>query len=173
MFTLESTAFKNEGKIPENYAEKNKESPLLRWKNVPKGTKSFALAVTDPDTPEAFKLPRVFVHWMVYNIPASVTGLPNGASPNGKLPPGARELNNDSAVFKIPGFHDKGYMSPWPPDAAHRYVFTLYALKVPTLDIPEAADYVEFVKAVLPQTITTATLIGYYGPAKNPLPTGK
>jgi phosphatidylethanolamine-binding protein (PEBP) family uncharacterized protein len=51
-------------------------------------------------------------------------------------------------------------------------VFTLYALKVEKLEISPEVDYIEFVKAVLPQTIATATLIGYYGPAKNPLPLG-
>ncbi len=172
MFTLTSAAFKDEGKIPEKYAEKNKVSPPLTWTSVPKGTKSFALTIVDVDVPEAFKLPRVLVHWMVYNIPTSVTALPEGVSPGGKLPSGAKELNNDTVTFKFPGFHGKGYFGPWPPDAAHRYVFTLYALKVATLAIPETADYVEFVKAVLPQTITTAALIGSYGPAKNPLPTG-
>ena len=170
---LKSAAFKDEGQIPEKYAERNKVSPPLGWTNVPKGTKSFALTVVDVDVPEAFKLPRVLVHWMVYDIPVVLTDLPEGASPGGRLPIGAKELNNDTVTFKFPGFHDKGYFGPWPPDAAHRYVFTLYALKVPTLAIPQAADYVEFVKSVLPQTITTATLMGYYGPAKNPLPTGK
>ena len=81
------------------------------------------------------------------------------------------DLNNDFAPMNIPGF-GKGYAGPWPPDAPHRYVFTLYALKVDKLDISPEVDYIEFVKAVLPQTIASATLIGYYGPAKKPLPMG-
>ena len=52
-------------------------------------------------------------------------------------------------TFRIPGY-GRGYGGPWPPDAAHRYVFTLYALKVDALEIDDAADYVEFVRAVLP-----------------------
>ena len=171
MFKLESPAFTDGGTIPEKYAEMNNVSPPLKWENAPAGTKSFALAVTDPDVPEMFQFPRVFVHWMIYNIPVSTTSLPEGASPGGKLPPGAKELNSDFVLFKAPGY-GKGYGAPWPPDAAHRYVFTLYALKVPSLDIPENADYTEFVKAVLPQTIATATLTGCYGPAKKPLPLG-
>jgi len=63
-----------------------------------------------------------------------------------------------------------GYFGPWPPDTAHRYVFTLYALKVDSLDISPTADYSEFVRKVVPQTIASTTLIGIYGPAKNPLP---
>ena len=169
MFSLKSAAFANGGKISERYAEKNKVSPPLNWEDIPKGTKSFALTITDPDIPAEFQFPRVFVHWMLYNIPSTTVNLPEGASPDGLLPEGARELNSDFVTFKIPGYGE-GYGGPWPPDSAHRYVFTLYALKTQSLDIPETADYVDFVKAVLPVTITTATLIGLYGPAKNPLP---
>lgn len=169
MFTLKSAAFVNGATIPERYAEKNKMSPPLEWENPPKGTKSFALAVTDPDVPDKFNFPRVFAHWMLYNIPISVISLPECASPGGLLPEGAKELNSDFVTFQMPGY-GKGYGGPWPPDSAHRYVFTLYALKNKSLDIPETADYVEFVRAVLPVSITTATLIGLYGPAKNPLP---
>ena len=60
MFTLKSPAFADGGTIPEKYAEKNIVSPPLSWEDVPAGTKSFALAVTDPDVPEAFQFPRVF-----------------------------------------------------------------------------------------------------------------
>jgi ribose transport system ATP-binding protein len=62
-----------------------------------------------------------------------------------------------------------GYGGPWPPDSAHRYIFNLYALRSDRLEMSDAADYVEFVRLVLPVTITTASLIGVYGPAKTPL----
>ena len=169
MFTLRSSAFPEGGMIPAKYAESSLISPPLTWGEIPKGTKSLALAVTDPDVPERFNFPRVFVHWMIYNIPASVTNLPEGASPGGNLPSGTKELNTDFVTFGIPGYANH-YGGPWPPDAAHRYVFTLYALKLESLDIPKDADYMAFVKAVLPYTIATATLIGLYGPAKKPLP---
>lgn len=169
MFTLKSSAFANEGKLPEKYAEKNFFSPPLNWEQIPKGIKSFALAITDPDVPEMFHFPRVLVHWMIYNIPASVTSLAEGISQGGRLPAGAKELNSDLVAFKTPGC-GRGYAGPWPPDAAHRYVFTLYALKVDNLAIPPEADYVEFIKAVLPQTIMSATIMALYGPAKNQLP---
>jgi len=169
MFTLRSAAFKENGKIPERYAEDNIISPPLSWEDIPKGTKTLALTVTDPDVPKEFNFPRVFVHWMLYNVPASTTSLPEGASPNGVLPEGAKELNSDFVTFGIPGY-GKGYGGPWPPDSAHRYVFTLYALKQADLKIPDDADYMEFVKTVLPVTISSCTLIGYYGPAEKPLP---
>lgn len=169
MFTLKSTAFENGGVLPEKYAESNMVSPPLNWLDVPEGTKSLALAVTDPDVPEEFQFPRVFVHWMVCNIPPNAKDLPEGASPGGKMPAGAKEFNSDFVTFGSP-YHKNHYAGPWPPDRSHRYVFTLYALKVAQLDISESADYVEFVKAVLPVTITSTTLIANYGPAKAPLP---
>jgi ribose transport system ATP-binding protein len=67
-------------------------TPPLTWENVPKGTKSFALTETDPDVPPEFHFPRVFARWMIYNIPASITGLGEGASPGGSLPKGCKEL---------------------------------------------------------------------------------
>jgi len=170
VFSLKSTAFENGGIIPEKYTEMNQVSPALSWENAPVGTQSFALAVTDPDVPAMFNFPRCFAHWMIYNIPASSNNLPEGASPTGNIPAGAKELNSDFiTAFHVPGFQ-AGYGAPWPPDTAHRYVFTLYALKSANLEIPADADYTEFAKIVLPQTITTTTLIGIYGPAKNPLP---
>jgi len=168
-FTLKSAAFTDGARIPDKYTEHSKLSPPLEWENPPKGTKSFALSMTDPDLPAEFNFPRAFTHWLLFDIPGSARSLPEGASPGGGLPTGAKELNSDFVTFQIPGF-GKGYGGPWPPDAAHRYVFTLYALKEESLDIAEAADYAEFVSAVLPITITTATMVGIYGPARNPLP---
>ena len=169
MFTLESPAFANGGTMPDKYAEGGYVSPPLNWKNIPAGTKSFAIDMIDPDVPEQFNFPRVFAHWMVYNIPAATTSLPEGASPGKNMPSGAIEMNTDFVTFQIPGF-STGYGPPWPPDASHRYVFNIYALKAESLDIPIEADYTEFAGIVLPQTIASAVLIGNYGPAKTPLP---
>lgn len=169
-FTLKSSAFENGGTIPEKHAEMNQVSPALSWENAPAGTQSFALSVTDPDVPAMFNFPRCFAHWLIYNLPGSSNKLPEGASPAGDIPAGAKELNNDfTTVFHVPGFQ-VGYGAPWPPDVAHRYVFTLYALRSANLEIPADADYSEFAKNVLPQTIATATLIGSYGPAKKSFP---
>jgi ribose transport system ATP-binding protein len=168
-FTLRSPAFSDGGIIPVRYAEANSISPPLEWEHVPQGARSFALAVTDPDFPAQFNFPRAFAHWMILNIPADATGLPEGASPGGSLPRGVLELPSDFVTFRIPGFA-RGYGGPWPPDSAHRYIFSLYALKSDRVEISETADYVEFVRTVLPVTITTATLVGVYGPASTPLP---
>ena len=155
--------------IPARFAEDNRTSPALHWEKVPEGTRSFALSITDPDLPAEFDFPRSFAHWLVHDIPADCRALPEGAS--GKaMPGGAVELNSDFVTFGIPGF-GRGYGGPWPPDRAHRYVFTLYALKAARLDLPRDADLPAFAAAVLPVTIDQASFTALYGPARNPLPT--
>ncbi len=169
-FTLRSPAFADGGFIPDMYAEASNVSPPLSWDAPPEGALSFALTVTDPDLPPELGFPRAFAHWMVADIPAGVRELPEGASgTRGGLPHEAREFASDFVTFDIPGY-GRGYGGPWPPDDAHRYVFTLYALKTERISLDDSADYIEFVRAVLPSTITTATLVGLYGPAKAPLP---
>lgn len=168
-FGLRSPAFGYGEPIPDRYAEANSVSPPLVWENPPEGTRSFALAVTDPDLPAQFNFPRAFAHWMVINIPSDVRELGEAVSPGGRMPRGAIELPSDFVTFQIPGY-GRGYGGPWPPDDTHRYIFTLYALKTARLDISETADYVEFVRTVMPAAITTATLVGIYGPAKSAPP---
>ncbi len=168
-FGLTSPAIEAGGRIPDRFAEESSISPPLAWSGVPEGTRSFALAVTDPDLPEEFGFPRSFAHWLVHDIPAEARGLAEGASGAGALPQGARELNSDFITFKIPGF-GRGYGGPWPPDRAHRYVFTLYALKSDRLDIDPDGDLADFYAAVMPVAIASATLVAVYGPARQPLP---
>ena len=85
------------------------------------------------------------------------------------LPAGAKELNSDFVTFGIPGY-GRGYAGPWPPDGPHRYIFTLYALKTPRLDLAPEADLTDFAQAVLPVTIDHTSFTATYGPAKAPLP---
>ena len=107
-------------------------SPAVAWKSPPAGTLSYALLVHDPDAPTGG---AGFWHWVVVDIPASATQLAQGAgTADGRgLPPGARQLNTD--------FGTPGWGGPCPPagDKPHRYVFTVYALKVAKLDLPPTA----------------------------------
>lgn len=108
-------------------------SPALQWSNVPPGTKSLALQVYDPDAPTG----SGFWHWAIYNIPASVSGLAQGAG-NGAaaLPPGAFGGNTDFMDTGATGGNGN-YGGPCPPtgDKPHRYIFTLFALAVPQLEV--------------------------------------
>lgn len=100
-------------------------SPELNWSDPPPGTKSFAVAVHDPDAPTGG---AGFWHWLVVDIPADVRGLKRGAGDaSGKnLPSDAQQLETD--------FGDKAYGGPCPPPGKpHRYVFTVYALKTEKL----------------------------------------
>ncbi|MCU1571236.1 MAG: hypothetical protein JWR33_1977 [Naasia sp.] len=104
-------------------------SPQLSWSGAPDGTATFAVTVYDPDAPTA----SGFWHWAIYNIPASVTELAQGAgAPGGHLPDGARTLSNE--------LRTKQYIGPTPPEGTgrHRYFFVVHALDT-ELDLdPEA-----------------------------------
>lgn len=104
-------------------------SPALTWKNLPKGTKSLALQVHDPDAPTG----SGFWHWAVYNIPVTATGLAQGAGNSPKtLPAPAYGGTTDFFDTGVIGANGN-YGGPCPPagDAPHHYIFTLYALAVP------------------------------------------
>lgn len=102
-------------------------SPALSWSGAPAGTQSFALTVYDPDAPTG----SGWWHWVVINIPASATGLPQGVGTiDGKsLPAGSQQVKTD--------FGAAGYGGPCPPmgDKPHHYIFTVYALKVPKIEV--------------------------------------
>lgn len=108
-------------------------SPALKWSNLPEGTKSLALQVYDPDAPTG----SGFWHWTVYNIPATVTELAQGAGNNASsLPTGAFGGNTDFMDTGATGANGN-YGGPCPPkgDKPHRYIFTLYALAVPQVEV--------------------------------------
>ncbi len=108
-------------------------SPALQWTNVPSGTKSLALQVYDPDAPTG----SGFWHWAVYNIPADSNGMSRGAGNSAAtLPAGAFGGNTDFADTGATGGNGN-YGGPCPPegDKPHRYIFTLFALAVPKVEV--------------------------------------
>ena len=129
-------------------------SPALSWSNPPAGTRSFALLMHDPDAPTG----SGWWHWVVYNIPASVSSLPAGAGDPQKnlLPAGVVQGRTD--------FGTPGYGGPCPPPGKpHHYYLRLYALKVARLDVPAdaTAAYIGFM--VRMQSLGKAELMGVYG----------
>lgn len=131
---LTSSAFTHNGPIPKLYTCQGKDiSPALAWSGLPAGTKSIALIVDDPDAPDPAAPKRTWVHWVLYNIPVSATGLKEAVVP-GALPAGTREGTND--------WKRTGYGGPCPPIGRHRYFHKLYALDavLPDLKNPTKAQ---------------------------------
>ncbi|HEY8106290.1 MAG TPA: YbhB/YbcL family Raf kinase inhibitor-like protein, partial [Gemmatimonadales bacterium] len=118
--SLRSTAFPPGGEIPKEYTCDGEDvSPPLAWSGAPPGTKSFVLIVDDPDAPDPKAPKTTWVHWVLYDIPASATALPKAATTK-SLPAGTREGLND--------WKRTGYGGPCPPIGRHRYFHKLYAL---------------------------------------------
>jgi len=150
-----SAAFEDGEKIPSQYVMpgaggKNFSIPLA-WKNVPAGTKSFALLIVDPHP-----VAQNWVHWLVIDIPANVSSIDEGASRK-KMPSGSTELKNS--------FGDIGYGGPQPPKGTgdHPYVVTLYALNVDKLRLDTTPSLSTFKKAIEGKVIGTASITGKYG----------
>jgi len=119
-FTIRSSAFADGAEIPMRHTcEGDDVSPPLSWTDVPAGAKSLALVVDDPDAPDPAAPKMTWVHWVLYDLPPSVTGLAEGPR-HAALPPGTREGRND--------WKRAGWGGPCPPIGRHRYFFKLYAL---------------------------------------------
>jgi Raf kinase inhibitor-like YbhB/YbcL family protein len=131
-------------------------SPALAWSGAPKGTKSFALTVYDPDAPTG----SGFWHWQLYNIPATTAGLPKNAGDvkASLAPSGSIQGKNDFGL--------QGWAGPCPPPGSkpHHYHFTIYALDVDKLPLPDPAPSAAVVGFMIhAHTIgKPATLTGVY-----------
>jgi hypothetical protein len=124
----------------------------LEWSKLPEETKSIALIVDDPDAPDPAAPRMIWVHWVLYNIPPSTTGLPEGVKPQ-DLPGETEEGLND--------WKRTGYGGPCPPIGRHRYFHKLYALDVvlPDLSKPTKKD---LEKAMVGHILAEADLVGTY-----------
>ena len=147
---LNSSAFADGSPIPSKYTcDGNDVSPPLNWSGVPQGTKSLALICDDPDAPAG-----TWVHWVLYDIPATTDELPAGVPATETLSSGARQGLND--------FRRVGYGGPCPPRGnPHRYFFRLYALAA-RLDLKTRATKADVVRAMQGHLLAEAQLMGKY-----------
>lgn len=153
MFTLQSPAFGAGAEIPrEHTCDGADSSPELRWQGVPAGARSLALIVDDPDAPDPAAPKRTWVHWVLYDLPASLAALPAGIHPSA-LPAGTRQGLND--------WQRAGYGGPCPPIGRHRYFHKLYALDALLGDLgsPTKAD---LERAMDGHVLAQAELMGTY-----------
>jgi Raf kinase inhibitor-like YbhB/YbcL family protein len=140
-----SSAFDDHERIPERHTGEGEDvSPALTWSGVPEGARSFALVVHDPDAP----LVDGFNHWVLYNLPADTTTLPEGAEA------GTSGKNSTG---------NTGYMGPAPPagHGPHHYYFWVYALD-DELDLPDGLDRRELIERIEDHVIEQARLVGIY-----------
>jgi Raf kinase inhibitor-like YbhB/YbcL family protein len=152
-FALSSASFENQGIIPTKHTCQGRDtSPPLAWSSPPRGVRSFALIVDDPDAPDPRAPKMTWVHWVVYNIPAETVALAEGANAQ-NLPPGAHEGIND---WKQPG-----YRGPCPPTGQHRYFHKLYALDTVLPDLRRPTK-VDLERAMGGHILAEAQLIGNY-----------
>jgi Raf kinase inhibitor-like YbhB/YbcL family protein len=128
-------------------------SPALNWSDVPAGTKSFAITAYDPDAPTG----SGWWHWVAYDLQPAQRSLPAGAGKAGALPGGAKQGRNDY------GGNEFGGACPPPGDKAHRYIFTVYALKVEKLEVPADASAALIGYMLNANKLATATTMATYG----------
>lgn len=151
--TLTSTAFQHQGVIPVHHTCDGLDlSPPLAWHGVPQKTQSLALIVEDPDAPDPNAPSMTWVHWVLYNMPPSVSALPEGASVS-RLPPGTLQGLND--------WRRTGYEGPCPPIGQHRYFFKLFALDIMLPDLKQPAR-LSLANAMRGHVLTQSELVGVY-----------
>jgi hypothetical protein len=148
---LTSTAFVHQGAIPALYTCEGKDlSPPLAWSGVPSGARSLALIVDDPDAPDPAAPKMTWVHWVLYNLPASSGGLSEGTK---TLPEGTKEGVND--------WKRTGYGGPCPPIGRHRYFHKLYALDTVLPDLKQPTK-TKLEAAMKGHIVGEAQLMGTY-----------
>jgi Raf kinase inhibitor-like YbhB/YbcL family protein len=142
-FVVRSSAFATNESIPGEYTcYGDGKRPPLSWSQVPAGTKSIAILVDDPDAPKG-----TFTHWIVTNVPPTVTSLPADAP----LPKGASEGKNSMGK--------RGYIAPCPPSGMHHYHYFVYALDT---RIAPAATRADLLSAIEGHVLASGQLVGMY-----------
>lgn len=145
---LTSPAFQDTELIPTKFSCQGANcNPELQWSDVPSGTVSFVLIMDDPDVPRNLRPDGLFIHWLVWNIPATVTTIPEHSEPTG--------------VVGMTTSGHVGYVGPCPPDRMHRYYFRVYALDC-ELSLPSSATKGDIIRAMEGHILDRAELMGRY-----------
>ena len=146
---LSSSAFDNHGKIPSKHTGEGEDvSPALSWSGAPEGTRSFAIICHDPDAPLVKPGEYGFVHWVVYNLPASTTSLAE---------------NSSEGTQGATDFGKQGYGGPMPPEGhgTHHYFFWVLALNE-NLDLAPGLTMKQFLEQAEPHIIGMNRMVGTY-----------
>ncbi|HEX8031647.1 MAG TPA: YbhB/YbcL family Raf kinase inhibitor-like protein [Vicinamibacterales bacterium] len=143
--------------IPVKYTQAGEQvSPEMKWTNVPKGTVTFLLHMLDPDVARN-KTTDTQVHWLVWNIPGTATGLPENVPKGGDLPDGSHQISASGPVYRGPGAPASG--------PQHHYTFELYALDT-KIDLPASTDAFEqraaAMKAIQGHILGKAVYVGLF-----------
>jgi len=153
MMTLTSPSFENHKDIPKKHTCDGEDlSPALQWSGAPKETQSFVLIVDDPDAPDPASPKMTWVHWVLYNIPATIRSLPEAVKDK-DLPKGTLQGLND--------WKKTAYGGPCPPIGKHRYFHKLYALDVSLPDLKQPTK-AKLEKAMEGHILSKAELVGLY-----------
>ena len=155
--SLTSPSFTHGGTIPAQHTCQGADaSPALAWSGVPAGTQSLALIVDDPDAPDPATPKRVWVHWVLWDLPPDATGLPEGVR-DAQLPAGSKIGMND--------MNDFAYGGPCPSIGRHRYFHKLYALDTVIGELENPAKKA-LLAAMEGHVLAMAELMGTYQMAK-------
>ena len=148
---ITSPVFSDNGDIPPMYTCQGQDvNPPLQIDEIPAGTKSLVLIMDDPDAPGG-----VFTHWVLFNLPADSTGLPEGVPTTAEMENGARQGLNDFGMI--------GYGGPCPPSGSpHHYHFTLYALGT-SLGLDPGSSKAQVLGAIAGHILAEDQLVGLYG----------
>ncbi len=149
MLKIRSSAFNDGERIPKKYTCDGEDvSPPLTWEDVPEETVTLTIISDDPDAPS-----KTWTHWLIFNIPPELNGLPEDVEKVGELENGIMQGFND--------FGRIGYGGPCPPSGVHRYFFKLYALDT-RLDLEPGTSKEELLEAMEGHIIEKAEMIGLY-----------
>jgi len=158
--SVTSSAFDHHGMVPEsNSAYGDNVSIDLSWADLPEGTQQLALICDDPIVVEIGMMEQPFVHWVMYNIPASASGLPAGLPSDATL-----EMDGlEGAVNGLNGLRRPGYFGPRPPanGQLHAYHFRVYALD-DALNLEPGLGKAELLDAMEGHVLATGMLMGHY-----------